>query len=212
MSWRKTISRVAMLLVVGVALNVGLAWSCALWSPLGASRHSQVGHPLERGRWAIVAETRAFGCDLVSREDLTTLIKSLGANPTAVNEADSAWLECRAGWPLRSFYGRRDLLAGAAGSTLVEPPCQTPTLPPTAAGFFSSTKPVGRGVPLEPLPLGLVTNVLLFAGVAGAVLLGPSAARRRWRRRRGCCIACGYQLAGLIKCPECSAPRTARVN
>ncbi len=65
--------------------------------------------------------------------------------------------------------------------------------------------------PLLPVWPGFVVNTLLFAApwvFALLVMYAAGAARRRYRRRRGRCIACGYDLRGLsgAVCPECGSP------
>lgn len=65
-------------------------------------------------------------------------------------------------------------------------------------------------LPLRPIWSGLVLNSVAFAGFWWAALAGPSAARRNLRRRRGRCLACGYDLRDIPReqpCPECGAPR-----
>lgn len=57
------------------------------------------------------------------------------------------------------------------------------------------------------LPLGLALNPLLVGLpiwlVAFGLPMGWVVARRARRRRRGACVWCGYDLAGLAMCPEC---------
>jgi hypothetical protein len=66
--------------------------------------------------------------------------------------------------------------------------------------------PVCVTVPMRILPLGFTLNTLLAAGVLLGVGEGFSFARRRARRAKGRCAACGYDrggLAGDAACPEC---------
>jgi hypothetical protein len=58
----------------------------------------------------------------------------------------------------------------------------------------------------RPIPLGLAADTLFYAaalaGLVGVVKLGV----RARRRRRGACVACAYDLRGLVAgsaCPEC---------
>lgn len=66
-------------------------------------------------------------------------------------------------------------------------------------------------LPIEPIPLGFVTNTALSAAVWLALLSAPSALVRRFRRRAGTCAKCNYSLAGLLSpaCPECGTPHPA---
>ena len=75
-----------------------------------------------------------------------------------------------------------------------------------------ATVGIERALPLRPIWRGLVGDAAVYAGVWGAMLFGPGAARRWWRRRGGRCVSCGYALEGLAEgsvCPECGARRRA---
>ena len=64
-----------------------------------------------------------------------------------------------------------------------------------------------RAMPLRPIWMGMITNTIFYAALCMAMLIAPGMVRRRWRRRRGRCAACGYDLRGQIeaRCPECGA-------
>jgi hypothetical protein len=67
-----------------------------------------------------------------------------------------------------------------------------------------------RALPVRPIWRGLAADTGIFAGawLSGLVLAG--AGRRWWRRRRGRCPACGYDLSGSSTvCPECGAAARA---
>ena len=74
----------------------------------------------------------------------------------------------------------------------------------------------GRIVPLVPIWGGFVLNALIFGAMSWwalprvlAFVKSPRAfVFRRWRVRRGLCLACGYdraELADDAPCPECGA-------
>lgn len=70
----------------------------------------------------------------------------------------------------------------------------------------------GRGrvfLPLRPIWRGVLVDTALFAAVWGLVLAAPGRLRAALRRRRGCCPGCGYALDGRIEegCPECGRGR-----
>jgi hypothetical protein len=63
-----------------------------------------------------------------------------------------------------------------------------------------------RALPLNPIWGGMAVNVAAFAALWWVILFLPKVIRRRVRRRRGCCVACGYDLRALparAACPEC---------
>ncbi len=61
-------------------------------------------------------------------------------------------------------------------------------------------------IPLQPIPLGFTLNTLFYAAILFAPCTALSELKRRRRVRRGLCIRCAYDLAGLNKCPECGTP------
>ena len=75
---------------------------------------------------------------------------------------------------------------------------------------------VGRfTLPIEPIPSGMVIDVLSYSTLWMAILtLGPLLWHRvvaLFRRHRGHCPACGYDLRRLFAagCPECGWKRCA---
>jgi len=72
--------------------------------------------------------------------------------------------------------------------------------------------PAGRQLPMTVLPLGFALNTLLAATLLLAAVQLPLALRRRARRKRGRCLSCGYDRAGVAAeaaCPECGKLRAA---
>ena len=62
---------------------------------------------------------------------------------------------------------------------------------------------------------GLALNTLFHAAVLWLPIRGPFTLRRHIRRKRGLCVACGYDLghADHEACPECgAAPRDGRAS
>lgn len=61
-------------------------------------------------------------------------------------------------------------------------------------------------IPYGPIWSGLALNILFYGGIAFALVRGPKSLRRWRRRKRGRCIRCNYDRAGLdasLPCPEC---------
>jgi len=65
-------------------------------------------------------------------------------------------------------------------------------------------------VPLRPEPLGLLADSLFYGAILAAFALGPPTVRRRLRRRRSQCPACGYPTGPAPVCSECGGPVTPR--
>ncbi len=60
-------------------------------------------------------------------------------------------------------------------------------------------------LPLAIIVPGFAANTLFYAAILWLVIPGPFALRRHIRRKRGLCVACGYDLghADHEACPEC---------
>ncbi len=66
--------------------------------------------------------------------------------------------------------------------------------------------------PLARVRVGhAIVNSMLLGLPLVVVCLGARALKRARRRRRGLCVKCKYQVAGLATCPECgTAVRQSR--
>jgi hypothetical protein len=56
---------------------------------------------------------------------------------------------------------------------------------------------------------GFAINTIFYAAIVWGLFAVPGAVRRRVRRKRGQCAACGYLLRDITseKCPECGGIR-----
>lgn len=118
------------------------------------------------------------------------------------------------GWPLLSFRGgMMNLATGSGRGWLVEhdfgpelPMIETPEGPRTANGRPMMTMTEPRTMPLTPILSGAMVNTAVYGGAWWVVLFVPGVVRRWRRRRRGRCVACGYDRRGIgveAVCPEC---------
>jgi hypothetical protein len=120
-----------------------------------------------------------------------------------------------AGWPARSAVARtytRDPQTEYRSDGLVLDTSNWP-------GWAKGKLPQLVAVPIRPIWPGFVLNAGLYALLCALVLFGPGIVRRRFRRSKGRCVHCGYQLLPAdIRCSECGnlrptvAPRRARVG
>ncbi len=64
-----------------------------------------------------------------------------------------------------------------------------------------------RALPMRPLWLGFAINTIFYAAILWPLICGPFVLRRLIRRKRGLCVACGYDIrhADHDACPECGA-------
>lgn len=112
-------------------------------------------------------------------------MSGMGARP------DGTMWAFRAGWPMHA----------ATAIKIVGPP-------QAATGVVGGLDLTVRGdyivVPYMPLPLGDFANTLFYATLTLALLTALRWWRTRRRRKRGQCLACGYELGdGVGVCPEC---------
>ena len=68
-----------------------------------------------------------------------------------------------------------------------------------------------RALPMKPIWSGIAADTAVYAG-AFLVIRRTVPIRSWWRRHRGVCVACGYDLHGLpasARCSECGRARTS---
>jgi hypothetical protein len=61
----------------------------------------------------------------------------------------------------------------------------------------------GNRLPYLPAWPGFALDTVFYGTLAFLLWSAPGFVRRTRRRRRGLCVACGYELKGTPKCPEC---------
>ena len=190
------VGRTACYLVIGVAANALVAWSC--WRPVSALHLVEAGDgPCGAPRDWLPAETvhegRALGVTVVTAQGRP----GGPPGPLALQQKD------RIGFPWRTFsrsfreYEKGDQL-GMVISKLS-----------TAA----TPGPVSRlaNLPVRPELPGFVLGAAfygLLAGAGGAAIRGVKAKRRR---RGGQCARCGGSPGGPAEgaaCPACGATRS----
>ena len=104
------------------------------------------------------------------------------------------WRETIYGWPYRCFLVR--------GRQVRDGPLTLANIPKTMYGEPGWSIAWGEAIRSVAI-LGSPAAVLTVA-----VLLASGAARRRWRKRKGRCPSCGYDLRGVpAGCPECGLPQ-----
>jgi hypothetical protein len=206
---RRLLLKVGLCLLLGAIVNVGVAWSCALFSPIRGSMgiaRQLFNHHVEH--WT--TDTTGLRMEAQDSSDVSA---GTPGTPTG------GTVRYRAGLPMRSMTGERDVMnanAGAgAGSTLICPAWAKTPLPAKAKDHFVAPASMQRLLPVRPIPLGFAVNTGAYASLCAGVLFGASGLRRlrRQRRRaRGRCTRCGYQLAGLSTCPECGRDGSAAAS
>jgi len=210
---------IALLLLAGAVVNVTVAWVLVgapdSWTPGGPSERYQDGAVGEK--WAEEATHRLRAPRRLS-EGAGSRFERRGAGWTTyfvlLSNDQETWFRVgtAGGWP------RRSLIAVQSKRFAGHPDAELRPIPPSFIAprgllpnerWFHASR---NCVPLSPLAAGFAINTLFYTAIL-ALPLSVFPIRRRLRTRRGRCLKCGYDLAGLVSadaaapCPECGAAR-----
>ena len=180
--------------LLGAIVTVAVAWCFAIWGGVGS--FDALRTATERRRNAAIADQLGLTLD---EQALVAVFSGTGLEIVAdlPIRAPRAW-EVRCGWPVSALRGWRDK---ATTRFAIEVPW-TVVIEPGGT--------VKRLLPLAPCWPGFAADTAVFAALTALAALVAGAVRRRWRRHRGRCPDCGYDLQGIggTTCPECG-PRPA---
>ena len=179
------------------------------------------------GEAEVLLAYAAFGSEYVqvSYETVTFIYTEVGVPQEALDPSHTDWSVLRKqgrirsgvmaeeahGWPMRSFrwyrYGAK--MYGAielGGDRRIEDRDDDGT---GIAGTLTGAK----AIPFLPIWPGLVLDTVFYAAPLLVASRGLLALRGLIRRKRGLCVACGYDLRGNIEhgCPECGWRRECNV-
>jgi len=176
-------------IILGLATTWSVGWGCALWAPV-------LGQETLRGEAAAQFLTERFGEPGDARGSSVIVTEGFGwssvhgPRPKRPGVLSSTQLlEVRAGWPYE-----------AVGTTLArgersgDSPVRRAWLPTDSFDVLAVRD--RRPVPYGPLWRGMVADSAIFAVAWFVVLAGPFVLRGAWRRSRGRCPSCGYDLRG----------------
>lgn len=198
---RRWIARIVVFLLLGVVVNVAVAWGCVLWSSdLQSIDSSELYWPI-RPPVGYVRPTES-NYDGHKRFGAT----KLGAW-VLTDSGHSGRLELLlAGWPERSLYSERHYMkeiAGIPALTRFDEPAdfwEGIAIPSWMAKFR-----IFDCFPTRALWPGFAINTLFYAAILWLVF-GAPLALRRWRRvRKGLCPKCAYPMGESDVCTECGS-------
>lgn len=209
----------ALLVLLGLVTAIVVAWGCAVGS--GVKKSRGLGEGVENGRhvsawrWdgrgAVFLDVRmmrgdnlgfvdpdALNLQSLIPPDLRTALQRAGDDAPAGPQGEQMFAVDARGWPLLCLWSEYhitdDLRATPHGGIAIP-------RNDVARGALNRMYPVM--LPCRPLWRGLAINTAAFAAGWWGLLMIPRLLRADSRRRRGVCVRCGYDLAGLAKCPEC---------
>ncbi len=209
--------------VVGVVVNVGVAWGLVLWVQLGGLRSRAIYvTPIDQ---KTANQLGAFhGATHLPQRDLDW--------PLPSPDGRSPEIQLRYEWaPLRGCTHLQWTTGWIDATPLLSVDQLQSGLPlRTLEGFaiwhnrstatYSWALDTGFDreypdwptaiLPLRPVLPGFIVNTLFYTALVFAPVVGARVVRRHRRAKRGRCIACGYELADLTACPECGVPSSPR--
>jgi hypothetical protein len=206
-----------LLLLAGAIINVAVAWGCVVAfpavfvHPIGFARQSPLSASESEAlliRAFPNAPVNAGGVygDTYSRHGWVYM-GALWSDDDAQN--DDRWIflesdELVAGWPCQSFLGCSKW-DGRKGDGTESERFGTLELPQWVRSAGNNSL---EFLPFMPIWPGFAINTVFYAAIVWVLFAVPGMIRRRVRRKRGQCAACGYSLRGSVggKCPECGAP------
>jgi|ERR1043165_6540212 hypothetical protein len=192
--------RACALLLAGAAVTMVVAWGCALWGPMPGGAFSEHAG----AQWP--SRVPASWAPRVPRYDLEVGNRVFhlrgAATSTSPGPGGRIAYVWETGWPWPAVRAAQfeDYSAGGMGARSSSGAL---TFDMRVAGWLRTHN---DAVPLRPVGWAFVGDTLVYACVVGGLLTCAVWMRERMRRRRGLCIGCGYDRAGIgvgSACPEC---------
>lgn len=203
------------LLVVGLAINLGLAWGFSAYVPPRGQPTVTRAVPLSSGNGYIGhSQMDLRGRTIVFEGHLNSVEFETDGQVANVDWAfgPRSFTEIRAGWPMRAWacrnYGDVDMATARGmasmsitGINVIEHGIRLK--PPNFA--VGSPAQSWRALPYRPIWPGAAVNTIVFAIALIPLVWLPTLIRRRVRRHRRQCVGCGYPIGESPVCTECGA-------
>jgi len=198
----------------GVVTTVGVAWGCALLTPVvHHNPESWSGYEMNGGLWH-TSYWKWCGKHLYATysESVSDLRRPRRLRPDAIppwvrrppkqerhltehDDGYTVFQDMGCGWPFVAGAYAFDDVHGKRG------PLHQETHWVLEVGHLTD----GRSLPLKPIFPGFLVNTLFYAAIWFGIFFGVAALRRFIRKKRGRCVKCSYDLRGQFDkgCPEC---------
>ncbi len=225
---KRRLFKLVVFLLLGAIVTLGISWFLAAgsisrswyrfaergYSDIGESgfwkiyRRDWFGRVRLRSQWAFEwSGSLTIDLSLPASNDLTPewamTIKHV--LPGEINDANV--IAEATGWPLLAMRSHYEL---GAASRNASGNYESPVRAPRGILISTGSDIERRILPVRAIWPGFAINTAFYAAILAMLwllALGPFTARRIIRRKRGCCIKCGYDLRGAEHdaCPECGA-------
>jgi hypothetical protein len=225
-SWRRRCARrAAFALVIGMVVNIGVAWwfAALTMADLSDAASDVSRFDLAGDEWPFDApdewplpQSRAVGHFNAGSSSDVWAHSPLDERADGKHGSDAhpflyMWTRWRSGWPIRSLerrYVSKHWMENDQpnSSSRGEGTYRVPTWCRRMMSKLRGDEVISWDLPLIPLWPGFAGNTAVYAALASIPLLGLPMARRRRRHRAGKCVECGYELAGAGICAECGHP------
>jgi predicted RNA-binding Zn-ribbon protein involved in translation (DUF1610 family) len=206
---KRCATKAIVFLLAGAIINVAVAWACAIFIQYDPSLNSYgVWHFEHAQSDSWVMYSTKPGAEITKVLKLPRRM-SVGEAKAVLNgqqlvpkyafpycSADKSCKVVSNGWPYLSLHSV--VVFGDNKSRRVK------------SGIPIDRDANGKVLPLNPLIGRTLANTVIYAAIVWMLFAVPGVVRRRMRRKRGQCAACGYSLRGRgtsggEKCPECGA-------
>lgn len=192
---KRSILTITIFLLLGVVINVAVAWGYVLWVPMDNFVNLAEQEVRQRIPPDVTVRSDLFFFNGMEIEQPGRSILMLAATEVDSRGIDSAvplYWELHAGWPTMSLEGT---------SKMTETGVHYPFLLYLPEWLWERVEYFV--VPLRPQWPGFAINTLLYGGVPWLLLCGPFELRRYRRRKRGLCVHCAYPIGESDVCTEC---------
>ncbi len=225
------LTRLAVLLLLGAIVNVGVAWGCVLRTDLNVDPSKLASlDGIAYGSTQLANEPTFWVVMVINRPTFGYVVSthtSRGglSRPRSTEEALPGWSTLRSpsNWDRERILSQQEAAFGWPWLVLSWRSDRSffyrtdPRIERIAYGLkihaTDSSDQLSRVLPLRAIWPGFVINTLFYAAILWLLAFGPFAARRFIRDKRGRCIKCGYDLRGTSGgrggCPECGWRREA---